>query len=128
MILKNITIKNFIDNMEGVMKEYSFFVMTSKYEGFGLVLVEAQGTGLPVISFDCKSGPKEIINNNIDGVLVKAENENEMSKAIVSMIEDKEFRKKLSKNAVINSERFRNEKIGNEWKELFEKMIKKKSV
>ncbi len=51
-----------------------------------------------------------------------------MSKAIVSMIEDKEFRKKLSKNAVINSERFRNEKIGNEWKELFEKMIKKKSV
>ena len=125
---KNITIKNFIDNMEEVMKEYSFFVMTSKYEGFGLVLVEAQATGLPVISFDCKSGPKEIINNNIDGVLVKAENENEMPKAIVSMIEDKEFRKKLSKNAVINSERFRNEKIGNEWKELFEKMIKKKSV
>ena len=125
---QNITIKDFIDNMEEVMKEYSFFVMTSKYEGFGLVLVEAQATGLPVISFDCKSGPKEIINNNIDGVLVKAENENEMSKAIVSMIEDKEFRKKLSKNAVINSERFRNEKIGNEWKELFEKMIKKKSV
>ena len=91
-------------------------------------MVEAQATGLPVISFDCKSGPKEIINNNIDGVLVNAENENEMSKAIVSMIEDKEFRKKLSKNAVINSERFRNEKIGNEWKELFEKMIKKKSV
>ena len=125
---KNITIKNFIDNMEEVMKEYSFFVMTSKYEGFGLVLVEAQATGLPVISFDCKSGPKEIINNNIDGVLVNAENENAMSSAIVRLIEDKEFRKKLSKNAVINSERFRNEKIGNEWKELFEKMIKKKSV
>ena len=56
---------------------------------------------------------------------VEAENMEEMSKAIEYMIENDEFREKLSKNAVINSERFRNEKIGNEWKELFEKIVKK---
>ena len=120
----NIRIKKFVNNLEEVMEEYSFFVMSSRNEGFGLVLAEAQAKGLPTISFDCKTGPNEIINNEKDGLLVESGNIEKLSDAIIKMIEKGEERVEMSKNAVENSKRFSIDKICTEWKQLFENIEK----
>ena len=125
---KNVEIKEFTSDLEGEMSKSSFFVLASKHEGFGLVLVEAQATGLPVISFDCKTGPKEIINNNKDGVLVETENVTQLSEEIIKMIESREKRVEMSQNAVVNAERFSIQKIGQEWKILFEKALEERKT
>ena len=116
----SICIKGFVNNLEEVMDEFSFFVMSSRNEGFGMVLTEAQAKGLPTVSFDCKTGPGEIINNEKDGILVEAENVEKLSDSIIKMIEKDKGRIEMSKNAVENSRRFSIDKICAQWKELLE--------
>ena len=120
----SICIKGFVNNLEEIMDEFSFFVMSSRNEGFGLVLAEAQAKGLPTASFDCKTGPGEIINNGKDGILVEAENVEKLSDAIIKMIEKDKDRIEMSKNAVENARRFSIDKICAQWKELLENPVK----
>ena len=120
----SICIKGFVNNLEEIMDEFSFFVMSSRNEGFGLVLAEAQAKGLPTVSFDCKTGPGEIINNGKDGILVEAENVEKLSDAIIKMIEKDKDRIEMSKNAVENARRFSIDKICAQWKELLENPVK----
>lgn len=86
--------------------ESSIFVLTSKYEAFGNVLVEAQTFGLPVVSFDSPYGPKEIINDEIDGFLVPLFNVEELASRISLLIKDKDLRKTMGLQAIENSKRF----------------------
>lgn len=80
------------------LMEADLFVLSSNYEGMPNALLEAMAVGVPSISTDCPTGPSDIIINNENGVLVKVNDENEMSRAIVKM-QDFEFRRKISKNA-----------------------------
>jgi len=108
-----------------ILQEYlnaSIFVLSSRQEGFGLVIIEAQSCGLPVISFDCPKGPKEIINHNEDGMLVKAENTSELSKAILELIKNQEKRIELGKNALQNSKKYLPENIFILWDTLLSEM------
>ena len=106
------------------MEKYSFYVMSSRYEGFGLVLAEAQAKGLPVISFDCVAGPKEIINDGKDGILVETENAEKLAEAIIKMSENIEMRIEMSRNAVKNAERFAINNIGEQWRNLFKNLLR----
>lgn len=81
-----------------------FYVMSSRFEPFGLVLIEAKSCGLPVIAFDCPFGPKNIIRNGIDGFLVKPFDEIEFSEKIIRLINDKELREKMGKLAILDFE------------------------
>ena len=106
-----------------IQEEYmssSFLVMSSRFEGFGMVLVEAMANGLPVISFDCPCGPKDIIQNHIDGLLVENGNVEKLAEAIIWMIQHPEERQKMANNAVENVQRFKIEQIAEQWKLLFE--------
>ncbi len=98
----------------------SIFVLSSRYEGFGMVLVEAMACGLPSIAFDCPSGPSEIIRDGIDGFLVENGNVKEMAKRICSLIKDDLLRKEMGERAQLNSARFHMENIAAQWKDLFE--------
>ena len=100
--------------------------MSSRYEGFGLVLIEAMNCGLPVISFKCKSGPSEIITDNVDGFLCEEENVIEMANKIEELIVNEEKRKQFGKNAKKNIQRYSQDKIMNQWKELFEELVRNK--
>ena len=104
--------------------ESSIFVLSSRYEGFGLVITEAMACGVPPIAFDCPCGPKDIINNFKDGILVKSEDINELADKICFLIENENIRKEMGIKARKSSERFKIEHITMQWESLFEKLVK----
>lgn len=86
--------------------ESDFYVMSSRFESFGLVLIEAMSCGLPVISFDCKYGPRSIIQEGHTGILVSQNNVYQMAEAICSMIEKINVRQQMAANARIESKKY----------------------
>lgn len=113
-------------NIQMKYLESSIYVMSSRYEGMPMVLVEAQACGLPIISFNCPCGPKDIITNNVDGFLCEFGDIEDMANKIIYLIENKEKREIFGKRARENSLRFSEDKIMTQWKELLEKLIIKK--
>lgn len=109
-------------NIEEEYINSSLYVMPSLYEGFGLVLIEVMACGLPCVSFDCPSGPSEIISHGEDGLLVEYKNIDKLAEAIAFLIEDKTLRKEMGENARESSERFLPEKIMPRWISLFEQV------
>jgi glycosyltransferase involved in cell wall biosynthesis len=104
-----------------ITKEYissSLFVLASRFEAFPMVLLEAMSHGVPCISFDCPSGPSDIITNEEDGLLVEKENPSKLSAAISSLITDDNRRKKMGIAAAQNMQRFSPDKVYQLWKEV----------
>jgi len=106
-----------------VEKEYlnsSLFVSTSRFEGFGMVLTEAMVCGLPVISFDCPWGPRSIITDGEDGILVENGNINLLASSLSSLMSNETLRRSMSKAALKNVQRFSMEQIAEQWRNIFE--------
>lgn len=116
----------FNDPVENIKNEYlhsSIYVMTSRFESFGMVLLEAKECGLPIVSFDCESGPRDIINNGKDGYLVDYMNEYEFKNKVLSLIKDNELRKSFGKSAKIDAEAYSLEYIVSQWDELLKEGV-----
>ncbi len=110
-----------------IEKEYlrsSIAVCSSRFEGFGMIIIEAMACGLAVVSFDCPWGPQSIIKNGEDGFLVENGNIEKMADALVRLIEDDNKRHTFAKNAIQNVKRFQMEKIAEQWRQLFENVIR----
>jgi glycosyltransferase involved in cell wall biosynthesis len=100
----------------------SIYIMTSYFEAFPMVLLEAQSFGLPVVVFDCPEGPSQIVNNNSDGFLVEDNNIIEFSEKVELLIKDKDVRMEFSINAKKNSNKYSEENIMEKWNSLFKEM------
>ena len=106
-----------------VEKEYtnsSIFVCSSRFEGFGMVIVEAMACGLPVVSFDCPWGPRSIINDHEYGILVEKDNPTALAQGILSLVNDAALRMTLSGAAKRNVQSYKMEYIAAQWNRLFE--------
>ena len=110
-----------------IYKEFlqsDFLVCSSRWEAFGLVIIEAMSSGIPVISFDCDNGPRNIIIDGVDGVLVKDGDVGDLALKIKLMIENCIVRKKMGNNALMNVSRFKEEIIFNEYIQLYKQLTK----
>lgn len=104
-------------------EQSSMSVCSSRFEGFGLVIIEAMACGVPVVSFDCPWGPRTIISNGEDGILVENGNVNQLADALLKLIADASLRSAMGANAKVNVQRFSIEVIGDKWKKLFEEVV-----
>lgn len=108
-------LKGNVSNIDEYYKNSSIFVMTSRYEGLPMTLLEAKSYSLPIVSFDCMTGPSDIISDNINGYLINENNLEEMSKKINILINDIDTRLRFKQNAKYDIDKFDLDKIINKW-------------
>jgi glycosyltransferase involved in cell wall biosynthesis len=94
------------------------FVLSSRYEGWGIVLLEAMAAGLPVVSFDCQWGPHEMISDEVDGLMVPREDVPALATALDRMMGDPALRQRLGTAARQSSKRFMTDQILGQWDEV----------
>ena len=106
-------------NIQHEYANSSLFVFSSRFEGFGMVLVEAMACGLPVVSFACPCGPKDIVSDGDDGLLVKNGDVDALANAISHLMSDEQLRNTMSQAAQRNVKRFDINQIADRWRLLF---------
>lgn len=109
-----------VDNIENEFVSSSIAVCSSRFEGFGMVIAEAMACGVPVVSFDCPWGPRNIITDGEDGLLVENGNVEKLSEALKSLMGSPNHIRELGSNARTNIRRFSIDAIAEQWKRLFE--------
>ena len=109
----------FTNNVQEHYLSSSIFTMTSAFEGFGLVLVEAESMGLPLVSYACPCGPRDIIRDGQDGFLVERGDMKTFAARLRQLIEDEELRRRMGQAAKVNSQRFSLDNVMKQWEALF---------
>ena len=107
-------------------KKAAIFCMTSSYEGFGIVLIEAMNMKVVPIAFDSLSTVRDIIDNNINGVLITPFDKELYAKKLSDMMSNESAREIYSKNAYLKSQQFQLDVIGNKWLNLFSSLFEDK--
>ena len=123
-IISTVKFNDPIVNIEEKYKEASLFVMTSRFEGFPMVLIEAMAAGLPCIAYDCPVGPRAIIKNGQNGILVQEGKEQLFVEQLNKLIEDSVLRKQIGKNACESVADYDLDIIMLQWNAFFENSIK----
>ena len=111
---------------DDIMSQYlnsSICVVSSRYEGFSMVILESMICGVPVVSFDCPHGPHNIIKNGEDGILVEYLNTQALADNICYLIENPEIRKEMGEKAKRNIKRYSRENVMAQWTELFNHLL-----
>ena len=121
----NVKLCGNVDDIENILKDKKGFILSSKYEGMPNALMEAMAVGVPCISTDCPcGGPRELIKNNINGLLVKSNDKNELVSAMYKIIENDKMCKKIAMSAKKNMNNYSCDKIVSKWFEFMKEVYK----
>ena len=119
----NVFLMGFSNDMATALRQSSIFAFSSLVEGFALVIVEAMECGLPVVSYQCPCGPKDIITDGKDGFLVPVNDEHLLAERICSLIEDETLRRQMAVAAKSRAQHYHVENIAQRWMDLFNEVI-----
>src|SRR5690606_19824055 len=100
-----------VNNVDEWLAKASIFVIPSISEGFPNALAEAMSAGLPCVSFDCKTGPRDLIENYKNGILVEEKNVEELANSLQKLIDDPILRLRLGTQAIVIKEHLSSDKI-----------------
>ncbi len=110
------------NTMEKHYLDSSIFLFTSKAEGLPMVLIEAQSYGLPIVSYDCPTGPSDIIDDDINGYLIPQDDVKLLKNRLIKLMQEEKLRKEMGKTAKLNAQKFTPENVMKQWIELFNKL------
>ncbi len=120
---RRIVLKGRVSNVRQYLQKAQLYVLSSRHEGFPNALLEAMSVGLPVISYDCPSGPAEIIRHEQNGLLVPAGDIEALSAALARLMDDTPLRNRLGDSARAVNERFAIDEIMQQWRELLSETL-----
>jgi glycosyltransferase involved in cell wall biosynthesis len=121
---KAVTFFDAIPDINEKYQEASFCIMTSRFEGFGMVLIEAMESGITCVAYDCPCGPGDIIVDSKNGFLIENENQDDFIKAVSILIENKDLRETMGASAKKSNKKYEIQPIMNQWKVLFQSFKK----
>lgn len=121
---KSVSLKGYTYDIRTEMLKDSIYVLSSVFEGLPLVILEAMSCGLPVVSYTCPCGPKDIITDGKDGFLVPVNDESKLAEKICYLIEHDTIRKEMGRNAFLTAKEYSIEKIVDIWMTLFYQLKK----
>ncbi|WP_299799160.1 glycosyltransferase family 4 protein [uncultured Maribacter sp.] len=121
-IEEQVIFTGFCENIEELMQNSQIFILSSQYEGLPMVLMEALSNGMSCIAYDCISGPRDLITDNKNGLLIENQNAKLMRDGILKLINDDNLRKKLAENSPLSVDKYSVENIMQQWKDLILKI------
>ena len=117
-------LKGRVDDMDPYYRSAAMLVMTSRFEGLPMVLLEAKAYKLPIVSFDCETGPSEIVLNGVNGDLIRMDDIESTAKTITRLVGDASKRASYSAHTVVGAERFGMTEILDQWYTLLNQVLK----
>lgn len=120
---QQIIFTGFRNDVNTLMQESEIFVLSSRYEGLPMGLIEAMSQGMACIAYDCVTGPSELINHNYNGLLMQNQNIKAMQNGLIRLIDNERLRKKLSQNAIKSLDRYSIDNIYNRWGKIFQEIL-----
>lgn len=115
----NVTFMGPTGDIEGELAKASIHAVSSRFEGFGMTIIEAFACGVPVVSFDCPRGPREIITPGHDGLLVPPDDVDALAAGLLQMIDDEEGRRRMAENALRTAGNYDISTIVGRWERSF---------
>ncbi len=125
-IAENIRFFEPVKNIQEQYQEASLYLMTSRFEGFPMVLIEAMASGLPCVAFDCPVGPRALIENNQNGFLIEDNDIDAFSTKVIELIENNTLAKEIGQNAIQSVQKYNIDVVMKEWDALFQSIVSKR--
>ena len=119
-----VTLAGPTDDVPGEMAQASIYALSSRYEGFPLVLIEAMSKGMACVAFDCPTGPADIVDDHRNGLLVPARDVEGLTAALMEMVSDEDLRRRCGDAAVETAERYTMAAIGPKWDEMMQALLR----
>ncbi len=125
---EQVLLPGYSDDFDGELHRASVYAMTSLFEGFPMVLLEAMSRGLPIVSYDCPRGPAEIIDDGRNGRLIDDGDTAAFTAALLQLIEDDELRTRMGAAAYEDARSYEVDRIVDRWAELFDRLVRLRGV